>query len=69
MRTALPAHIYVYHISIWCLQRSEEGIGSPRTGVIDGCKPTCGYRASNLSPLQEQQMLLTTEIQSSLLLM
>lgn len=69
MRTALPAHIYVYHMSIWCLQRSEEGIRFLRTGVIDGYKPTCRYWASNLGPLQEQQMLLTSELQSSQLLM
>lgn len=27
------------HVCTWSLQRSEEGIGSPRTGVVEGCGP------------------------------
>ena len=29
----------VGHICVWCLQRSEEGVRSPGTGVTDGCEP------------------------------
>lgn len=55
------------------LQKSEEGVGSPGTGVYtdDGQLP-CGSRGLNLHrgqtepsppcPLQEQQALLTTEL-------
>ena len=32
-----------------------------RTGVPDGCEPPCGFWELNPDPLQEQQMLLTTE--------
>jgi hypothetical protein len=31
----LPVCIYVYHMHFWCVERSEEGIRSPRTGVMD----------------------------------
>ena len=30
--------MYVYHIHAWCLRRSDVGIRSPGTGVIDGCE-------------------------------
>ena len=30
--------------------------------IIDGCEPPCGYWVLTLSPLEEQTMLLTTEI-------
>ena len=33
--------MYVYHMQSWYAQRLEEGIGSPRTGVMDDCKPPC----------------------------
>jgi hypothetical protein len=31
--------------------RSEEGIGSPGTGVIDGCESPCGCWELSLEPL------------------
>ena len=42
-------------------QRPVEGIGSPGTGVIDGCEPLCGFWELNPDPLQEQLVPLTTE--------
>ena len=39
----------------------EEGAESPGTGVKGGCELTCACWEPNLGPLQEQQMLLTTE--------
>jgi hypothetical protein len=39
----------------------EEGVVSSRTGVIDDSKLPCGCRESNLGPLEEQPVLLTTE--------
>lgn len=29
----LPECICVHHVYAWCLQREEDGIASPRTGV------------------------------------
>lgn len=37
-RTILPACMHGYHMSAWCLRMSEDGVGSPETGVRDGCK-------------------------------
>lgn len=33
----------------------------PGTGVMDGCKPPCEFGEPSPSPLQEHQVLLTTE--------
>ena len=45
---------------IWCLRRSQEGVGSPGTGVTDDYEPPCGYWEPKLGSLHEQQVLLTT---------
>ena len=63
--SVLPECMSEYHLYIWCLCRSEEGIGFPGTGVADGCEPLCGCWESNLGPLEEQQVLLTTELSPS----
>lgn len=49
------------HVHTWCLQKSEEGIMSPGTGILDGCKPLCGCEKLNPYSLWGQYMLLTTE--------
>ena len=36
-------------------------LGSPGNGVMNSCKSTCGCWESNLGPLEEQQVFLTTE--------
>lgn len=42
----------------WCLQKSEEVVGSPGTEVIiDGCKLSCECWEPKPWPLQEQQVL------------
>lgn len=38
----LPECFYVSLVCVWSLQRPEEGVGSPRTGVTDGCDVSCG---------------------------
>jgi hypothetical protein len=43
-----------------CLQRQEEGIGSPGTRIT-GCELPCRYWELNLDPQEEQPVLLTTE--------
>ena len=44
-----------------CPWRSEEGTGSHGAGVLDSCGPLSGCWESNPGPLQQQQVLLTTE--------
>jgi hypothetical protein len=39
----------------------KKSVGSPGTGVTDGCKPPCGFWELNVGPLQEQQVLFTAE--------
>lgn len=46
----------------WCSGRSEEGIGSPGTGVPDSCEPPRGCWAF---PLEEQSMFFTALPSSS----
>lgn len=43
-----------------CLQRPEEGIIVPGTGVTDGCEQPCESWELNLGLLEEQQVLLST---------
>lgn len=38
----LFACIRVYHVYAQCIQKPEEGFGSPATGITVGCKPPCG---------------------------
>ena len=56
-----PVSLSVHQMCAWCPRWAEEGVGSPGTGVIDGCKPSCGCWDSNTGALQEQQVLLTKE--------
>lgn len=32
---------FLHHVGVWYLQWPEEGIGSPGTGVAEGCEPPC----------------------------
>lgn len=45
-----------------CVQGSEEGTGSSRTGVTDGCELSCGFWELIPGPLQEQESFATTEL-------
>jgi hypothetical protein len=54
--------LHVCHMCAWCLWRLEEGTRTPETGVTEGCKLPWRSWESNLGSLQEQQVLLTTEI-------
>ena len=56
--SVLPACVYVYHVSAWYLQKSEEGIKSPGTGVTDSCKP-CGCWEPNVSSARAASALYT----------
>lgn len=46
---------------VWYPWRSEEDTGCPGTGIMDSYEPPCGCWESNPDPLQQQQVLLTTE--------
>ena len=52
--SVLPACMYVYHMYAWCQWRPEEGIGSPGTGVLDGCEALYECWDPNPGPLKEQ---------------
>jgi hypothetical protein len=41
----------VYHVSAWHLQRAEEGVRFPRTGVTDGWELPCECWKLNLDYL------------------
>lgn len=50
----LPGHMYVYALpECLVLREPEEAVGSPKTGVIDSCKPACESWVIKLCPLQE----------------
>ena len=36
-------HICWPHVCLVPVERSEEGVGLPGTGVIGSCEPLCGY--------------------------
>ena len=55
-----PTSMYVHNIYSRYQEQSEEGIRFLRTGGLDGCEPSYGGWESNLGPLHEQQMPLTT---------
>jgi hypothetical protein len=48
------------HACVVC--RPEEGLTSHRSGVPDGSGPLCGCCKVNLGVLQEQQVLLASEL-------
>lgn len=42
-----PAYMYVHHIYVWCLKKSEEGLESAETEIMNGCEPPSGFWESN----------------------
>lgn len=59
--SVLPVRMYVYHMLVWYLQRPEEDIRPPKTGIKDVCKTPHGYWELNPGPLQELQVLITAK--------
>jgi hypothetical protein len=55
------ACIYFHHVSVCCFWRTEEGIGTPWTGVADGCEPPHGCSEMSPGHLEEQPLHLTAE--------
>jgi hypothetical protein len=50
-----PVCMFVHHLCAWLLQRSEEGIRSPRDR--DGCKSPCECCKQNMGPVQSMSAL------------
>jgi hypothetical protein len=50
----------IYLIYMRTLQLSHQKRASNL--LIDGCEPSCGYWELNSAPLEEQSVLLTTEL-------
>uniref|UniRef100_A0A8C2QPE3 Neural precursor cell expressed, developmentally down-regulated 4 n=1 Tax=Cricetulus griseus TaxID=10029 RepID=A0A8C2QPE3_CRIGR len=44
-----------------CLDKQEDGVGSPGSDGTDGCEPPCGCWELNPGSLEEDHLLLTTE--------
>lgn len=42
MCSVFSACMYMYLVCICCQWKSEEGVGSPGTGVVDDCELPCG---------------------------
>lgn len=53
--------MFVDHIPALYLNKSEQGVGSPGTGVIDGCESPCRHLESDRRPLGEQPELSPME--------
>ena len=53
--------MHVYHVHVWCLPRSEEGIKNSETGFASCCEPPYAYRNQNSGALQEKHVLLNTK--------
>ncbi|KAL6083041.1 hypothetical protein STEG23_011297 [Scotinomys teguina] len=49
----LSANMYVHHVHVWYLRKSEESFRHPGTRVIDSCEPPCGFWELSPGPLQE----------------
>lgn len=50
----------VHHMHVWYLQNSED-VEFSEIGVMDGCESPCGCWELNPGPLQDHQVLSTTE--------
>ena len=60
MRVSLVC-LNLHSLHVWCLQRPEEDTGFHAIKVTGVYEPPCGSWEPDLGPLQEQQVLLTTE--------
>lgn len=61
--SAFSVCMYIYHIGVWGLQRSEEGIEFPGTEVtgLQMVESQHGWWKYNLGSLEEKQVFLTTD--------
>lgn len=56
----LPPHIFVHRLHDWCVERPEEDVESPRTGLyfFASC---CGFCGCNMGLLEDSARPLTAE--------
>lgn len=40
--SVLPTCMFLYHLCVWCLWRSEQGIRSLKLGAVEECKMPLG---------------------------
>lgn len=52
--------MFVQHIHV-VLQKPEEGLESPGTGVTDGCEAPCGGLELHMGHLEEHLAVLTSD--------
>lgn len=60
----LSSYRFMPHMCVWCLQRSENGIGYPGTVVTDdydACEQPCRYWKASLGLLKKQPVFLIIE--------
>jgi hypothetical protein len=57
----LLAFVSVYHVCSWLPQRPTGGVSFHGTGVSESCELSRGSWELNLSPLEEQLVISTTE--------
>lgn len=55
------AYVSMHHIHFWFLEKSEESVRSPVTGIGCSCELQCGHWKSNSGPLVREPVLLTTD--------
>ena len=56
-----------HHMQAWSTERPEESVRFPGMGVTDSCELPCRCWELNPGPLEEQPMLLATELSLQLL--
>lgn len=58
--SVLPECMHGYHVCIWFGQWSDSKIRFCGKRILDDCKPSCRC-VEDAGPLQDGQMILTTE--------
>ena len=57
----LPACAHMHHLHTRCHWRLDKDVRSSGIRIIDSCELSCGCLELNLGPLQEQQLILSSE--------
>lgn len=55
--------MYFFKLWVWefCLDKTEDGGGSPGSDVTDTCEPPCGCWELNPNSLEEEHVLFTAD--------
>jgi hypothetical protein len=49
-----PGCVYMYHVRVWCMWETEEGVRCSGNGVMDDCELPCVLEKLKVGLLQEQ---------------